>query len=320
LNDQWSFNLGQRYDEEEGASGEDNPFSDIVGGSILRDRLWLWGSWGKPEEKDDPPAAAPALADAFQTGLRVGYQGTPDQSLNLGGLNPGFLDGGLSLDGQNYGTRLRIQANGAQRGPGGSIPDLAEASPLLLFESLGGSTGEVVRAHLLHDGAGPISVEGFAVLEPVETTSGLRERFDEALQGAAAKVTATVEAYCLDKAKIPLSQGELFRLAPRAVQEAYAHVGGILDAAERLRDAGGLTPDTNPASYFHSIRQWAVWTRAEGYDPQGFVEAFVEHTRKNVEEGGQRWTDEIEQIVRRSAEGRWRDVESVLEAAAAASR
>lgn len=89
-------------------------------------------------------------------------------------------------------------------------------------------------------------------------------------------------------------------------QRAFAPVARALEAADRLREAGLLDPDTNPESYFHSIRQWAVWTLEQGFEAETFVEAFVEHTKKNLSEAGRESSEQIEAVVRNSAEGRGR--------------
>jgi hypothetical protein len=89
----------------------------------------------------------------------------------------------------------------------------------------------------------------------------------------------------------------------------------VLDAAARLRDAGRLVPDSDPESYFHSIRQWSIWTLTESLDEARFAEAFVAQARKNFEASDQAWSGEIERAVRQLVPGRWAAVQQVLEAA-----
>ncbi len=59
----------------------------------------------------------------------------------------------------------------------------------------------------------------------------------------------------------------------------------ILEASRRLRDAGALRLDSDPGEYFRSIRQWAIWTREQGFNEKTFAEALLEHTKKNVVAG-----------------------------------
>ena len=111
----------------------------------------------------------------------------------------------------------------------------------------------------------------------------------------------------------------MYRLAPSAAQEVFAPVAWAMEAARRLKDAGLLSPDTNPESYFHSVRQWSIWALEQGFDREGFLSAFAEHTKKNAEARGMEWTDAVAQAVRTSAEGRWLDVSKILEEAGAGS-
>jgi hypothetical protein len=107
----------------------------------------------------------------------------------------------------------------------------------------------------------------------------------------------------------------VFRIAPPEVQRAFAPAQRVLAAARHLRDAGALSPDSDPVAYFHSIRQWAVWTREQGFDEGRYADAFVEHARKNLEASGGRWKGEMGKALRRVVPGRWRDIQRILAAA-----
>jgi hypothetical protein len=73
-----------------------------------------------------------------------------------------------------------------------------------------------------------------------------------------------------------------------------------------------LHPDSEPAAYSHSIRQWAVWTVEQGFDETAYADAFVRHTRKNIEAARQKWSREMEETLRRAVPSRWRDIQAVL--------
>ncbi len=88
-----------------------------------------------------------------------------------------------------------------------------------------------------------------------------------------------------------------------------------LDAARRLRDAGALHPDSDPDDYYHSIRQWAVWTVEKGFDREGFLDAFVERTEENFRDAGQPWSADVAAAVRSYGEGRWTDIRAILDEA-----
>lgn len=188
--------------------------------------------------------------------------------------------------------------------------------PLIWLESLGGSTGEVMKVHIVNPGPDPIAIDGYFAVEPVDLTAAERDRIFESVKEAAGNhVEAMISFYCLEFGAAAPAAGVVYRLAPAAAQQAFAPAARVMEAARRLDEAGGLSPDTSPDSYFHSIRQWSIWTLEQEFDREGFVAAFVEHTRKNAEDRGIEWTDAAAQTVRRSAEGRWLDVSKILEEA-----
>lgn len=157
---------------------------------------------------------------------------------------------------------------------------------------------------------------GAVVLEPVSLTREATERLLAERRRAAGAVSGSqADAYCAEFDRDPPPEGAILRIAAPSIQSAYAPHRRVVTAASRVRDEGNLVPDSDPESYFHSIRQWAVWTLAEGFDRPGFEEAFVEHTRKNVEESGRAWNEEMERAVRQLVPGRWADVNKVLEEA-----
>jgi hypothetical protein len=201
-----------------------------------------------------------------------------------------------------------------------SVSSAGTDSPLIWFEALGGSTGEVMKVHVVNPGPDPIEIDGYFAVEPVDLTPEERDRIFESVKDAAGNhVEAVISFYCLQFGAAAPAAGVVYRIAPRAAQEAFAPVARAMEAARRLHEAGSLSPDTNPDSYFHSIRQWSIWTLERRFDREGFVAAFLEHTRKNAEERGIEWTDAAAQTVRTSAEGRWADVSKILEAAGAGS-
>jgi hypothetical protein len=195
--------------------------------------------------------------------------------------------------------------------------DIPLAEPLLWIESLGGSTGEVMKVHLVNPTPDPIEIDGYVALEPVDLSPEERDRLRESIQQAfGTHVEALISFYCLQFGAAAPAEGIVFRIAGPEKQARFRRQAHALEAARQLNEAGRLSPDTNPESYYHSIRQWAVWTLERGFDRDGFLEAFLEHTKKNVEARGQGWTDEFADVARRSAEGRWQDITQVLEAAA----
>ena len=57
----------------------------------------------------------------------------------------------------------------------------------------------------------------------------------------------------------------------------------VLEAARRLERQGALTPDSDPAEYVHSIRQWALWSFERKWNEKSFAKEFVQHAKKNIQ-------------------------------------
>ena len=204
----------------------------------------------------------------------------------------------------------------AQPATSSVVESSIENSPLIWLEALGGSTGEVMKVHVVNPGPDPIEIDGYFAVEPVDLPPEKRNRIFESVKAAAGNhVELVIPFYCLEFGAAAPAVDVVYRLAPRAAQEAFAPAARAMQAARRLHESGLLSPDTNPESYFHSIRQWSIWALEQRFDRAGFVSSFVEHTRKNAESRGIAWSDAVAAAARTSAEGRWRDVSQILEAA-----
>lgn len=130
-------------------------------------------------------------------------------------------------------------------------------------------------------------------------------------------VTVKLDAYCLEFVRQPPSPGAVFRIASQELQQKFQPMRHVLTASQRLQELGALTPDTEATEYFHSIRQWAIWSKEQGFlDASAFGKAFVEKTKSNFDAAGRPWTGEIEQIVQGLVPNRWKDIDSVLRGAA----
>ena len=129
-----------------------------------------------------------------------------------------------------------------------------------------------------------------------------------------AAVTATVAIaigvpFCFAIARLrarPRSVLLTASLAPAAVQQKYAPMSKILQSAYRVTTAGVLHPDSAPAAYEDSIKQWSIWTVEQNLNASRFADAFVAHTKKNVEAAGQKWSKDAEGLIRRAAPNRGR--------------
>jgi hypothetical protein len=191
-------------------------------------------------------------------------------------------------------------AAGNQAGDGGGLSVSIIAG--------GGSSGDVFRILGVDRLGLPVSLsapEGL-VLQPLKrqiqaATAAVQNR----LQGQ------PVTAYCLDFAKLPPSAGTLYRVADEKFQQQFAPMTRVLQSARRLADAGRLHPDSNPAAYADSIKQWSLWSRIEKWDSAGFERNFLDHMRKSVVGAKRQWTKDVEQQVRKLIPNRWRDITAV---------
>lgn len=189
----------------------------------------------------------------------------------------------------------------------------SDAAPAIevYITSDGGSTGEVMSLSVLNLGE-PIrfQAEGL-VLEPIEFSDAETAAVSDRLEQLGGKLaTHQLNAYCMQfLADVPVA-GQFFRIAPPDAQQAYAGMRSVLGASNEIRKE--LNPDSDPDGYFHSTRQWAIWSRERSLTGEQFEDAFLAHTRSNVEGSGETWTRDIEEAVRSLVPNRWSDVQKVL--------
>lgn len=178
--------------------------------------------------------------------------------------------------------------------------------------SLGQSTGKAMQLSVVNQSGKSFHLTGGQLaLEPVEgVTQRDVARELERLGGAAQSFS--IDAYCLDFGKAVPAPGVVYRLAAPASQASFGPIREILSATRYLEWAGALRPDSDPVEYFHSIRQWAIWTYREKYDQRRFAAAFEEHARKNFAAAKRAWNAETSRALQSVIPGRWRDIQTVL--------
>ena len=246
------------------------------------------------------------------------------------------LDGGAVPAGPITSTTTSTSSPGAinlLENPGmlaSSVADLENfgqaggPSLVALVSSTGVSTGpESFDITIANAGsAARLNGDGL-VLEPLteEMVAAVKELWPQIVAQANAVVSVFPEGYCLEKEQRPPTMGELYTLAAAGKQGEYAPVRSILRTSTGLHNAGQLYPEAagDPEQYFHSIRQWSIWTHDNGFDEAAFAEAFVEHTMENVMAAGLEWTDEVEAQIRSWAPNRWQDITSILNGAGLAT-
>ena len=192
-----------------------------------------------------------------------------------------------------------------------------QSSPLQLFmSSTGNSSGNAFNANLGNTSLRPVTLNAVGVVvEPLAASA------QQQMQRQLTQILPTnplglpLTGFCLEFLQSPPTAGQLFQVASKELQERFAPMRNILAASQRLNDLGSLLPDSDPAPYFDSIRQWSLWSFSEGFDQQGFADAFVEHTRNAFVDDGAEWTQEIEGLVRELAPARWENITKVLDEA-----
>jgi hypothetical protein len=186
----------------------------------------------------------------------------------------------------------------------------------VLLTDRGGSTGKTMTMQVLNLTGRPVRLAAmpFAV-EPLrrQASQQVQQAFSKLARGT--PVNLDLAAYCVEFLKAPPSANTIFRLAPKAVQDTFAPVSKVLRSAYRIEKAGLLTPDSSPAAYADAIKQWAVWTVEQRFNESRFTQAFLNHTKKNVEGAGQKWPKEGDDMIKKVSPNRWRDILTVLRGA-----
>jgi hypothetical protein len=186
----------------------------------------------------------------------------------------------------------------------------------LLLTDRGGSTGKTLGLQVLNLSGQPIRLGSMPLaLEPIRQQAQARVQQAFTRLAKASPVNIDLAAYCVEFLKAPPGPNTIFRLAPAGVQQKFASMSKLLRAAYRVQEAGLLNPDSNPAAYTDAIKQWALWTVEQNFNEARFTEAFLGHTRKNVEAAGQAWPKEAEGTIRKVSPNRWRDIAQILSGA-----
>jgi hypothetical protein len=291
-----------------------------LGGPIVKDQLWFFAGGTQLPEADQPPpddeilGVEHALRPEFVVGLNLTYKNFSEILDNVPAVDlfrplQGVQSGALEL--RNV---KRIGGVELREAPGGGERLAHDAESMIYIEALGGPTGEVYQVTIVGDAA--LDMNGYAAIEPVEVSSDEREEIVEQLSKAPGpRRTLKTNGYCRDFLEAAPLAGAVFRLAGAAAQAAFEPEARVLEAARQLYEQGLLDVDSNPDAYFHSIRQWALWTVTEGFEQSEFIDAFSKQVRENLEGGGTEWTDQVAAAVRRHAESRWGDIQQVLEVA-----
>ena len=181
--------------------------------------------------------------------------------------------------------------------------------------SLGTSTGEAFDIQIVNDGTAPVRIGGDGVVvQPIKKGSerALRAELQQvALQNQPVS-TVRANAYCLEFKLKPPEQGNMFRVSDAAAQQKYSGAREILRASRRLQASGQLEPDSDPADYFHAIRQWSMWVDEQKFTVTSYRKAFIERTKKNAEALGRKWSKDLEDGLVALVPHRWDEITKIL--------
>jgi hypothetical protein len=196
---------------------------------------------------------------------------------------------------------------------GNRAADASTPGVKLFFVDTGQSSGASIRMTIVNEGSKPVTVVGGAfVLEPVQGISERDVTREIARLKGRKSVTVTIDAYCLNMRKPPPDAGTVMRLVPKPAAAVLTPVQKIASAARVLYDAQQIQPDSDPLQYRHALLQWAIWTQEQQFTEQTFTQAFIDHSRQNIEGAGRRWTPALDAALRKLAPGRWRDIRRVF--------
>jgi hypothetical protein len=268
----------------------------------------------------DVPTWSPVLPDGWDSGfqvigaeaIRIRIEASRQASLPRRELNA------LGLLAKSFGQFLewwRPTLHAAEALTQSSV----QKGLQFLITSQGGSTGKNLTMQVLNFTGRPVELQGMLALEPLKKDA--QQKVSQAFAGLAGRhlpAKVDLNGYCLEFLKLPPVAGQIMRVAGPEVQKRFEPVKKIMAAANRLTSQGALKPDSTPAGYADSIKQWAIWTAEQRFNEKRFGEAFLGHTKKNVEAAGQKWSKQIEDVVRQRTPNRWQDIVQVLTAAGAA--
>jgi len=185
-----------------------------------------------------------------------------------------------------------------------------------LMVDQGGSTGKTITMQILNLTGTPVRLQAMPfVMEPLQRQA--QEQVQKAFSKLSklAPVRLDLSAYCTEFLKLPPTPNTIMRLAPPEIQKQFEPMSKVLRSAYRIKNAGLLHPDSNPAAYTDSIKQWALWTVEQKLNESRYTDAFIGHTKKNMEGAGQKWSKPAEDVIRQVAPNRWRDIAQILRGA-----
>lgn len=210
-------------------------------------------------------------------------------------------------------VRAAWRRDGLVQSPAQAPAAAAPAAPLeaaVTLKSTGASTGQAFTLEVVNPTNTPfkVAVREGTVLEAVQLPPAPGN-----VPPPANVIRQSLNGYCLDFAKQPPAAGVTYRMADQATQEKFRPMRDVLRAARRLQQAGKLGPGgPDSAGYLDATKQWALWSKLESWSEKQFADAFLDRTKKNLQQMKVAVTKEIENQVKAMIPGRWQHVQAVL--------
>ena len=279
-------------------------FGADLGGPIVKDKLWFWGSYGKNDIRTTSGSSSRAIGD-FNTSGGICQPGVVEngQPLTTGGAVPSYQ---YKITGMGTSTGNALQISVTNQGP----------CPLYFFVPAGtimhpkGFTGRIVGELLL---GGVPNLKDFQKM----ITFGLFIRIVPAGAvgaGPAAptggEVTVPMRSYCVELHKLAPHPKTEYKFGDEGDQEKLGGNRPVLARTLQLWQTRQLATDKGHG--IDSIIQWSLWAKIEKMGEKEFMDEFMKLVHKNYEAKKQKWNKDAEKQVRTSGQELWKLVQAVL--------
>jgi len=279
-----------------------------LGGPIVKDRLWIWGNYGKKDVNLNPVDSSQVPSQTMLRDFDVnGRLCQPAVIMNgepmTGGAVPTYQ---YKITGMGTSTGNALQISITNQGP----------CPLYFFVPAGtimhpkGFTGRIVGEMLL---GGVPNLKDFQKM----TTFGLLIRVVPAKAVGAGPVAPTggeatelMRSYCVELHKLAPHPKTEYKFGDEGDQEKLGGNRVVLERTLRLWQTHQLATDKGQS--LDSIIQWSLWARIEKMGPKEFMDAYMKLVHKNYEAKKEKWNKDTEKIVEASGQDLWKMVQLVL--------
>jgi len=281
-----------------------NDYGPDLGGPIIKDKLWFWGS-GKFNIGSRSATSSNLIGDFDASGKPcqpgVVLNGEP---ISMGGPLPGFNSKILGM-GTSTGSALQVSVTNP-----GTCPLFYMVTAGMIMHPKG-FTGRVVGEFLL---GGVPNLKDFQKM----ITFGLFIRVSFAnVLGAGPAVPAGGEAsvpmrsYCVELHKLAPHPKTEYKFGDAGDQEKLGVNLPVLERTLRLWQTNQLPTDKGHG--LDDIIQWSLWAKIEKMDEKEFMQQYMNLVHKNYEARKMKWDKNAQAMVETSGKDLWKMVQAVLQ-------